>query len=446
MDSEMYVKMPPSKLFFHCAVPAMITSVFGALYSVVDGMFVGRFLGEDALAAVNLIMPVIMIVEALSNMIATGSSVNISILLGEHKRDQASRVFSFSVKFIMLCSCLIGILGYFFTRSFVTMISPGASEEAIRLSTEYLRVYAVFAPLIPVYYAVDNYLRVCGKQKICMMIGIISQISNVVLDFILIVIFHKGIEAAAAASCVSIAAGSIVMLALFLGRRMDLYYTKENISVTQFFRVVANGSSEFFSSIANSIMSVVLNLFLLEYGGTTAVAAFSIVMYVDSIIGMLNFGICDSLQPAISYCYGACLFVRMTDILKRVLVVTVFISIASFLFMLLAGPRVATIFIRPGDTELLAMNVIAIRLFAFSYLGGWIDMCFSSFFTALDRPGRSLLVSLFGTLVFPVFFLFLLSSLWGLNGVWLMPAVSTAASGILTLTLARTLRIEKRPV
>ena len=281
MDSEMYVKMPPSKLFFHCAVPAMITSVFGALYSVVDGMFVGRFLGEDALAAVNLIMPVIMIVEALSNMIATGSSVNISILLGEHKRDQASRVFSFSVKFIMLCSCLIGILGYFFTRSFVTMISPGASEEAIRLSTEYLRVYAVFAPLIPVYYAVDNYLRVCGKQKICMMIGIISQISNVVLDFILIVIFHKGIEAAAAASCVSIAAGSIVMLALFLGRRMDLYYTKENISVTQFFRVVANGSSEFFSSIANSIMSVVLNLFLLEYGGTTAVAAFSIVMYVD---------------------------------------------------------------------------------------------------------------------------------------------------------------------
>ena len=92
------------------------------------------------------------------------------------------------------------------------------------------------------------------------------------------------------------------------------------------------------------------------------------------------------------------------------------------------------------------MNVIAIRLFAFSYLGGWIDMCFSSFFTALDRPGRSLLVSLFGTLVFPVFFLFLLSSLWGLNGVWLMPAVSTAASGILTLTLARTLRIEKRPV
>ena len=113
MDSEIFGKMPPTRLFFHCAVPAVVTSVFGALYSVVDGMFVGRYLGEDALAAVNLVMPVIMIIEALSNMIATGASVNISILLGEHKREEASRVFSFSVRFILLFSCLIGLLGYF---------------------------------------------------------------------------------------------------------------------------------------------------------------------------------------------------------------------------------------------------------------------------------------------------------------------------------------------
>ena len=114
MDSEIFGKMPPTRLFFHCAVPAVVTSVFGALYSVVDGVFVGRYLGEDALAAVNLVMPVIMIVEALSNMIATGASVNISILLGEQKREEASRVFSFSVRFILLFSCLIGLLGYFY--------------------------------------------------------------------------------------------------------------------------------------------------------------------------------------------------------------------------------------------------------------------------------------------------------------------------------------------
>ena len=168
-------------------------------------------------------------------------------------------------------------------------------------------------------------------------------------------------------------------------------------------------------------------------------AAFSIVMYVDSIVGMLNFGICDSLQPAISYCYGAGLMSRMEAIFKRVLMASVITSVFAFLFMLLAGPYVAPVFIKPGDDELMKVSLRAIRIFSFSYLAGWIDMCFSSYFTALDRPMRSLIVSLFGTLFFPIVFLFILTAVWGLNGVWLMSCAAAVASGILTLILAKTL-------
>lgn len=443
MISEKFATLPPTRLFFHCVVPAVITSVFGGLYSVVDGLFVGRYLGQDALAAVNLIMPVIMIVEAVSNMIATGASVNISILLGQGKREEASRVFSFSVKFIMLFSLVIGAFGFFFAKPFVTLLSPGAGEEAVRYSAEYLRVYAVFAPLITIYFATDNYLRVCGKEKISMMIGVATQGANVALDFVLLVVFRQGIRAAAVASCVSIALGSMITLFLFLGKRMDVYYTKKNISAFCFFGIIANGSSEFFSSIATSVMSVVMNVFLLNYGGTTAVAAFSIVMYVDSIIGMMNFGICDSLQPAISYCYGAGELRRMKAIFGRVILATVLVALASFLFMLFAGPYVAPLFIKPDDTELLKVSVTAVRLFAFSYLVGWIDMCFSSYFTALESPIRSFLVSIFGTLVFPIVFLFLLTALWDLNGVWLTSSASAVAGGILTLSLAKTLKLEQ---
>lgn len=441
MNSDIFINLPPLKLFIRCAVPAVVTSVFGALYSVVDGIFVGRYLGEDALAAINLIMPVIMIVEAISNMIATGASVNISILLGRQKREDASRVFSFSVKFILLFSCVIGILGFFFARPFIMLIAPGANENAIRLSTEYLKVYSLFAPAIPVYFATDNFLRVCGKERLSMIISITTQVLNVVMDFFLIVVLHKGVRAAAAASCISIAAGSFITLALFLNRKMDVYYTKENISASQFLHIAANGSSEFFSSIATSVMSVVMNLFLLKYGGTTAVAAFSIVMYVDSIIGMMSFGICGSLQPAISYCYGAGLTDRMKAIFRIVLAATISTSIASFLFMFLAGPHIVPVFIKQGDTDLASMSITAIKIFSFSYLAGWIDMCFSSYFTALDRPIRSLLVSLFGTLIFPIAFLFLLTAFWGLNGVWLMSCAAALASGILTLILAGTLKI-----
>lgn len=165
-------------------------------------------------------------------------------------------------------------------------------------------------------------------------------------------------------------------------------------------------------------------------------------MYVDSIIGMLNFGICDSLQTAISYCYGAGLIYRMKSIFRRVLAATVITAVAAFLFMLLAGPYAAKIFIKPGDTKLMEVSVTAIRLFSFSYLVGWIDMCFSSLFTALDRPLHSLLVSFFGTLVFPIAFLFILTAKWGLNGVWLMASAAAVASGILTLALFRTIRTE----
>jgi len=444
MNSEMFAKLPPTKLFFRCAIPAVITSVFGALYSVVDGVFVGKYLGEDALAAINLIMPIIMIVEAISNMIATGASVNMSMLLSQHKREEASKVFSFSVKFIMLFSCGIGILGFFFAKPFVDFISPGATENAIALSAEYLKVYSLFAPVIPICFATDNYLRVCGREKISMILNVSSQFANVILDLILIAILHQGVKAAAIASCVSIGAGSVISLWLFRGKRMDVYYTKESIPAAQFFSILANGSSEFFSSIATSVMSVVMNLFLLKYGGTTAVAAFSIVMYVDSIIGMMNFGICDSLQPAISYCYGAGMLKRMREIFKRVIIATIIVSAVSFLFMLFIGPHAAVLFIKESDKELLKVSITAIKLFSFSYLVGWIDMCFSSLFTALDRPVRSLLVSLFGTLLFPIGFLFLLTSVWGLDGVWLMASAAAFASGVLTMILAKTMKIEMR--
>ena len=441
-ESNIFISLPPTRLFFRCAIPAAITSVFGALYSVADGIFVGRFLGEDALAAVNLIMPIILIAEALANMVATGTSVNISLLLGKGDHRAASRFFSFSVKLIIAFSCIVGVLGLLFARHFVTLIAPGANEETIRLAVEYLSVYSVFAPFIPIYFATDNYLRVCGKQRFSMVVGILTQTANIAMDFILIVILHQGVMAVAASSCIAIATGSIVTLLAFRKKRLDVYYVRGRLSFKQLGRILANGSSEFFSNIATSVMSMVMNLFLLHYGGTPAVAAFSIVMYVDSIIGMLAFGVCDALQPAISYCYGANKIDRMKAIFKRVLVASITIAALSFLFMLLVGPYAAAIFVKPGDKELLALSIVAVKLFSFSYLVGWIDLCFSSYFTALDRPVRSMIVSATGTLVFPIAFLVLLTSQFGLNGVWLSATAAAAASGVLTLILAGTLRLK----
>ncbi len=440
MDSEIFEKLPPTRLFFRCALPSMISMAFGSLYQIADGLFVGRFIGEDALAAVNLIMPIIMTVFALANMIATGASVRISVLLGEKDRESASRVFSFVLKVIFLLSCVIGLVGWSFAESFVRLLAPGATEQAIRYGVTYLRVYAVFSPLLPLFFATDNFLRVCGRETLSMWIGIGTQLFNILLDVLLIAGLGRGIWAAAFTSCISMAIGSVITVLLFRGRRMDLYYTRKGISASAFWGILANGSSEFFSNISMSVMSVVYNFFLLKYGGTTGVAAFSVIMYVDSIIGMLVFGMCDALQPAISYCYGAGLHGKVRAIFRRILLGAAILSTASMLFMLLAGRYVAPLFVKPEDTELLAVSIAGMELFAISYLTGWVDMCYSSYFTALERPMRSLLTSFFGTLVFPIAFLLLLTPIWELRGVWLTTIAACTASACMTLLLALTMK------
>ena len=437
MDSEIFEKLPPTRLFFRLALPSMITMAFGALYQIADGLFVGRFIGEDALAAVNLIMPIIMMVFAFSNMIATGASVRISILLGEKKQKEASGVFTFTLKVIFLLSCAIGVLGLALAEPFVRLIAPGATDTAIAYGVTYIKVFAAFSPLLPIYFATDNFLRVCGKETLSMWLSILTQGLNIILDVILIAFLGQGIWAAAFTSCVSIALGSVITLALFCKKRMDLYYTRAKVQKAVFLRILANGSSEFFSNISMSVMSIAYNLFLLKYGGTTALAAFSVIMYVDSIIGMLVFGMCDALQPALSYCYGAGKKDRVKAIFHRILVGAAVLSAASMLFMMFCGEYVAPLFVKPENTALLAVSIVGMKWFSLSYLTGWIDMCLSSYFTALERPVRSLLTSFFGTLVFPVAFLFILTPTLKLDGVWITPLASCTASAIFAMILKR---------
>ena len=436
MDSDIFEKLPPTKLFLRCAIPSMVTMLFAAIYQIADGLFVGRFIGEDALAAVNLIMPIIMMVFAFSNMIATGASVRISVLLGEKNREDASRVFTFSIKFIFIISCIIGIPGFAFAEPFVRFLAPGATETAIKYGIAYTEIYSAFSPLLLIYFATDNYLRVCGKEKISMWLSIITQGLNIFLDIILIAVLKQGIRAAAFTSCISMALGSLITLCLFCRKRMDLYYTGGSVSFSVLRKILANGSSEFFSSASMSIMSVVYNFFLLAYAGTTGVAAFSVIMYVDSILGMLVFGMSDAIQPAISYCYGAGLKKKVNALFSRVILGAIILSIISMLFMMFAGEYVAPLFVKPEDTKLLATSIIGLKLFSLSYLTGWVDVCFSSYFTSLERPLYSLLTSFFGTLVFPIGFLFILSPIWKLNGVWLSAVFSCTASAIFTLILA----------
>lgn len=164
MDSEIFEKLSPTKIFFRCAIPTMITSVFGALYSMANGFFVGRFVGEEALAAVNIVMPIIMIVFALSDMIAAGSSAHISVLLGQHKREKASLVFSFSLKMIFIFSCVIGAVGYFGADALIALLAKGATEQTVDYCVTYLKVHTRL-PLCCLFILRRTIISGCAEKK-----------------------------------------------------------------------------------------------------------------------------------------------------------------------------------------------------------------------------------------------------------------------------------------
>lgn len=424
----------PSKLFLRCALPAMCSMVFGALYTIADGIFVGRYVGENALAAVNLAMPLVNISFAVADMIAVGSSVQIAMFLGEKNKEAANRIFSFSVKIIFAVSILTGLFFLTFTKPVFRIM--GAGEQALRYAFEYMCVYALFSPVTMVYYAADNYLRICNRQKYSMILNITTALLNIGLDFLLIVVLDCGVLGAALASCISMAIGSFFSLLPFFRKKLELRFMKGMIPLKQFCALLANGSSEFFSNISGSVMAFILNIVLMDLGGTTAVAAMSIVLYMDSLMVMLIFGMCDSMQPPISYCHAAGLKKRVLSLEKRILLSAALMSLAAFLFLRYGGDRIVPFFVKPGDTELLELSVHAMGLYAFSYLVNWVDCCLSSYLTAMGQAGKSFITSICGTLIFPLLCLVVLVPLQGFKGVCLMPLFAGILSGALAILLS----------
>lgn len=420
-DTSLFASLPPTRLFFRCALPSMVSMAVSSLYTVADGIFVGQFIGPEALAAVNLVMPIIMMGFSLANMVAVGSSVQISIRLGEGKRREADSIFTVASLLILAISAVVGALGLFFAPNILHLM--GADPTLTGLAAEYLRVFSAFSPAVMIFFAVDNYLRICGKVRYSMNMNIVTSVLNIILDALFLGVFRLGVGWAAFASCLSLTVGTVMGFWPFLRGKLALRFAKGKVPAKAIGNMLANGSSEFFTGIASSVAMVILNTALLRTAGSMAVAAFSIVMYVDSIVKSLLYGMVDALQPAVSYNYGAGENRRVLALEGRLCLAGALISLVVLAAMQLGGGGLIGLFTQSADSALLTMSVRAMQLFSLSYLVSWFGMLCSAFFTALNRPVFSLTLSFCQTLAFPLFFLNLLPRFWGLDGIWAtMPA------------------------
>ena len=435
MNQEQFGTMEPKKLFVKLAIPSLISMLFSSLYMMADGIFVGKIIGSKALAAINLVFPIIMILFAVGDMVASGASVKIGIKLGEKNEKEASEIFSVALLFIFILNIIFAIIGLIFTKDIIFILIK--DKELANLAYKFAYVFILFLPIIAPFFAIDNYLRICGKANMSMWINIGVSVLNIILDAIFIGYLKLGIEYAALASSLSMSIGTLILIYPFITKKVALKFTKPKIKIKEMLGIIYNGSSQFFSNISGSVMSIIMNSFLLHYGGAVGVAAYSIVMYIESLIVPMLFGMIDAVQPVFSYNYGAKNNKRIMTFFKITCTVALSISIVTMIIIFVFPDFLVRMFSSESDIAVIDMAKKALLLYAPSYLFTWFIMTVSGVLTGLEKATESIVLMSAESIILPLFSTLVLTQLIGVYGIFITPTISGAVSIVVSIILWR---------
>jgi putative MATE family efflux protein len=428
----LYEKTPPTKLFATVAIPGVISMLVSSLYQIIDGAFVGQILGSTAFAALQLAMPLVILNFSVADLIGVGSAVPIAIKLGEKDEKGANNIFSSACLMIIGAGIVLGGIFFLFAEGFVRLM--GADEQLVTMASQYLRVYAVFSPFTTILFAVDNYLRICGRVRYSMMVNILMAVVSALLEFLFLFVFRFGIWGAALATCCGMFICVIIAFTPFFFGKMQLRFASPKIDREVLVSIFANGAPTFLNNIASRITSIIMNVFLLRLGGAMAVSAYGVLMYAEGLVLPILYGLCDSLQPAVGYNYGAKNYSRIFAIELRCFSACAVVSLVMTAVMLFANKTIVGIFVKADDAALIALSIHALSLFAFTYLTRWISFATQSYMSAIGKPGYATAISLSIAFVFPVIFLLALSP-FGLDGIWLNMPLSSLLAAVLAVGL-----------
>lgn len=440
MNSEtLFAKTPPLKLFFLASLPGAVGMLASALYQLFDGIFVGQYLGSTAFAALNLAMPFVIINFALADLIGVGSAVPISIALGRKQEQEANNIFTCACIMIVGAGVLVG--GILFAAAPALIKLMGAEGEFADQAVQYLRVYALSSPVTTIVFATDNFLRISGMIRSSMFLNILMSVLSAVLEFLFLGVFRWGIGAAALATCTGMFISALLALIPFITGRAQLRFCRPRFSASMIRQIVACGSPNFLNNIAGRITSIIMNAILVRVGGEAAVSVYGILMYVDGFIQPLLYGMCDSLQPAVGYNWGAGKLSRVRAIEKCCFVASGVVSILSVFVIALFPGEITQLFMADSSSEFVQMSVGALQLFSITYVTRWFSFATQSYMLAIEKPLPASAISLATALVFPVLLILLLWP-WGLTGIWLNFAGTSILAAILSGIILLKLRKE----
>lgn len=404
------------KRLLRFSLPSIVMMVFTSVYGVVDGYFVSNYTGKTPFAAVNLIMPFLMILGGVGFMFGTGGGALIAKTMGEGKAEKADKLFSMTVFASILCGLVLTAVGLLFLRPFARLM--GAEGELLENSLLYGTINLIALPFYILQYEFQCLFATAEKPKLGLYVTVASGVANMVLDWLLVAVLPFGLAGAAAATAASQFIGGVFPLIYFARKNSSrLHLTRCRLELRPLGRICANGSSELMSNISMSLVSMLYNVQLMQYAGEDGIAAYGVLMYVSMIFQAIFIGYSVGTAPIVSYHYGA----QNREELKSLLRKAIFIVAIAALCMFAAGELLAAPLSRlfvAYDEELLQMTTHAFAIFSFSFLFSGFAINGSSFFTALNDGLTSALISFLRTLVFQVAAVLLFPLLWGLDGIW----------------------------
>lgn len=410
-------------------VPGIAGLLFNSLYIVVDGFFVARMLGREALAAVTVGVPIVEILLAISMLISVGAGVLISNKNGMKKFDEARSIFNISFRLLAFVALIITISSLLFIRPIATML--GATPDIMDLVIAYLKYFFYFSPAFMFSYAMCSWLRNDGSPKLAMAAQIIGAFSNVILDWYFMGPLKMGIGGAALATGLGPVFSILIMSSHFIKKKGNLYIEKTKMNTKVIYNMLLRGLPSFAMEFALGITTLCVNIAISIHMGALGFAAFGIVGYIALIILSVFLGMAEGSQPLISFYNGAKEKNKMKFILRTSLIISTIIGLISYFLLYKFGTVPVSIFAY-GDLELVDTATSAVKYYFPALFISGANILLASYLQSVGRWRESVMISLLRSLIILLPLILIIPNHIGGVGIWL----SVPLAELLTLPIA----------
>ena len=414
------------------ALPTMIMMLFESLYSIVDGIFVARLVNIDAFSSINIIMPALLFFMGVGTMFGVGGSAIIAKKMGEEKYDEARSDFTIIAIVLLTISLLSIVVCFIFINDILEWL--GATAVLMPYAKDYFEII-LFGLLVFIgQFLFQSFFVVAGEPKMGLIAVISAGLTNILLDYILIVWFDMGIKGAAWGTVISSAIPNVIGIIFFFNRKRTLRFAAPKYNFKIILQSGINGSSSMVNLVAAGIIAFLFNHAMLRLLGEIGVAAITIIAYAEYIFNSIFLGYCVGIAPVVSFNYGAKNWQRIRVIIKLGIVSVLLLSAVTVSFMILCAPYMVKVFSQDNGV-LYDIALSGFMIFALKYVFTGINILIAILFTSFSKGKISTFIAAIRTFGFMMPMILILPSFIGVNGVWVAAPISELITFVLSMIL-----------